>query len=177
MEQIRAGLAGCIDQGGIATFELPKAATRASAGLLLVSPARNPSAFEAWGEHFQRQFPGQQAQILLEPASDWRPADAGPLVARLRQCFSDITIALNADAGSFVEELEMAHPSLHNRPRGQSSDLLACLDQLLTGDLGADLVCVCPANAAGFLSALRHLETKGLRRRSSGGLASVRHCR
>ncbi|MEI9949759.1 MAG: cyanophycin synthetase [Pseudomonadota bacterium] len=176
-EQIQAGLAGCLGQGGIATFELPKSAVRPSGGLLVVSPARNSSALEAWGRHFQERFPGRRAHVLVDPPADWRAADATALVERLTQCFSEITIALNADARSFVEELEMAHPGLHTRPNGQPSDLMTCLDELLEDHSSADLLCVCPANAAGFPSALRHLETKGLSRGSSGGLASVRHCR
>jgi cyanophycin synthetase len=176
-QQIQAGLAACLNQEGIATFELPKTAERPSPGLLVVSPARNSSALEAWGRHFQEQFPGRRAQLLLEPGADWRSSDAEPLILQLAQCFSDIAIALNADASSFVEAVEMTRPGLHSRPIGQSSDLLAYLDQLLEGHLNGDLVCVCPANAAGFLSVLRHLETKGLSRGRTGGLASVRHCR
>ncbi|MEI9938211.1 MAG: cyanophycin synthetase [Pseudomonadota bacterium] len=176
-EQIQAGLAGCLGQGGIATFELPKTGARPSGGLLVVTPAHNSSALGAWGRHFQEHFPGRRAHVLLEPAADWRTADAEPLIEQLSQCFSDITIALNSDARSFVETLEMTRPGLYSRPASQSFDLMACLDQLLEGHLSADLVCVGPANAAGFLSVLRHLETKGLSRGSTGGLASVRHCR
>jgi len=176
-EQIRAGVTGCLGQGGIAAFELPKSAVRPNGGLLVVTPARNSSALEAWGRHFQEHFPGRRAQVLLDPAADWRATDAGPLATQLSECFSDITVALNSDARPFVEALEMARPGLNSRPKGLSSDLMACLDQLLEAQLSADLLCVCPANAAGFLSVLRHLETKGLSRRSTGGLASVRHCR
>lgn len=176
-EQIQKGLERCLDQGGIATFGLPKSALRPNGGLVVVSPARNSSALGAWGRHFQEQFPGRRAHLLVDPPADWRAADAGPLLSQLTQCFSDITIALNSDARSFVEALEMARPGLASRPLGQSSDLMACLDQLLEGHLGADLVCVCPANPADFLSVLRHLETNGLSRGRSGGLASVRHCR
>jgi cyanophycin synthetase len=176
-EQVRAGLSACVGQGGIAAFELPSSAARPNGGLLLVTPARNSSALEAWGRHFQEQFPGQRAQVLIEPAADWRVIDAEPIASQLRQCFSDVTFALNSDARPFVEALEMARPGLHSRPKGQSSDLMACLDQLLEGQLSADLLCVCPANSAGLLSVLRLLETKGLSRRSIGGLASVRHCR
>src|SRR6188768_1756328 len=176
-EQIQKGLEGCLGQGGIASFELPKSALRPNGGLLVVSPARNSSALEAWGRHFQQHFPGRRAHLLVDPPADWRASDAEALVSRLTQCFSDVTIALNSDARSFVEALEMTRPGLNSRPTGQSSDLMACLDQLLEGHLGADLVCVCPANSADFLSVLRHLETNGLSRGRTAGLASVRHCR
>jgi cyanophycin synthetase len=176
-EQIQAGIAGCVGQGGIATFALPKTAVRPNGGLLIVTPARNSSALEAWGRHLLHQFPGQRAHLLLDPPGDWRSTDAGPLLLQLSECFSAVTIALNSDARSFVEACEMARPGLVSRPIGQSSDLMACLDQLLEGPLNADLVCVCPANSAGLLSVLRHLETKGLSRGMSGGLASVRHTR
>jgi len=176
-EQIRAGLSACLGQGGIATFELPKTAARPNGGLLIVTPARNWSALEAWGRHLQQQFPGRRVQVLIEPAADWRASDAEPLLSQLSQCFSDVTIALNSDAQSFVEACDMARPGLISRPIGQSSDLMACLDQLLEGHLNTDLLCVCPANAAGLLNAVRHLETKGLSRGMSGGLASVRHSR
>ena len=176
-EQIQAGLAACLGQGGIAVFELPKTAARPTGGLLVVTPSRNSSALEAWGRHFQEHFPGRRAHLLVDPPADWRIADAEPLLDQVTQCFSEITIALNSNARPFVEAVEMARPGLHCRPTGQSSDLMACLDQLLEGHFGADLVCVCPANAAGFLSVLRHLETKGLSRGKTGGLASVRHCR
>jgi len=176
-EQIQAGIAGCLGQGGIATFELPRTAARPNGGLMIVTPARNSSALEAWGRHLQEQFAGRRAHVLVDPPNDWRVADAEPLWLQLSQCFSGITIALNSDARSFVEAGEMARPGLNSRPQGLSSDLMACLDQLLEGSLNADLVCVCPANAAGFLSVLRHLETKGLSRGITAGLASVRHSR
>jgi UDP-N-acetylmuramyl tripeptide synthase len=176
-EHIQAGVLRCLGQGGIATFELPRSAVRPSGGLLLVTPARNSSALEAWGRHFQEHFAGRRAQLLLEPAADWRASDAEPLLKQLSQCFSDVTIVLNSDAQSFVEAVQMARPGLKSRPKGQSSDLLASLDQLLEADPRADLICVCPVNSTGFLSVLSHLETKGLRRGSTSGLASVRHCR
>jgi hypothetical protein len=176
-ERIQAGVSGALGHGGIANYDLPKSAARPHGGLLVVTPARNGSAFQAWGRHFQEQFPGRGAQLLLEPSADWRVSDAAPLLAQLSECFSQITIALNSDARAFVEACEMTRPGLHSRPTGQPSELDACLDQLLEGHLGGDLVCVAPANAAGFLSVLRHLETKGLSRGITGGLASVRHCR
>ena len=176
-EQIQKGLEACLGQGGIATFDLPKSALRPTGGLLVVSPARNSSALEAWGRHFQQHFPGRRAHLLVDPPADWRASDAEALLTGLTQCFSDVTIALNSDARSFVEALEMTRPGLNSRPTGQSSDLMACLDQLLEGHLAADLVCVCPANSADFLSVLRHLETSGLSRGRTAGLASVRHCR
>ncbi|HET7544418.1 MAG TPA: cyanophycin synthetase [Polyangiaceae bacterium] len=176
-EHIRAGLGSSMGQGSIATFELPKTATRPNGGLLVLTPARNLSALEAWGRHLQEQFPGRRAQLLVDPPADWRAADAEPMLAQLNQWFSSVTIALNSDAQSFVEACEMTRPGTPHRPQGQSCDLAAHLDQMLDAPLSADLVCVCPANSAGFLSALRHLETKGLSRGISGGLASVRHSR
>jgi cyanophycin synthetase len=176
-EHIRAGVTGCLGQGGLAVFEMPKTAARPNGGLLVITPARNSLALEAWGRHLQQQFPGQRAQLLLEPAADWRASDAEPLLSQLSQCFSGVAVVMNSDARALVEALEMARPGLYSRPTGQSSDIMACLDQLLEGQLSADLYCVCPANSAGFSSVLRHLETKGLSRRSTGGLASVGHCR
>jgi len=176
-EQIQAGLAACLDQGGVATFGLPASSARPTGGLLVLTPARNSSALEAWGRHFLQQFPGRSAHIVLEPAADWLATDVAPLLGQLHQWFSDITIVLNSEIGPFVEAVEMARPGLHSRPIGQSSDIMASLDQLLEGHPSADLVCVCPANPAGFLSVLSHLETKGLSRGMSGGLASVRHSR
>jgi hypothetical protein len=176
-EPIARGLAASVEQGGVAVFDLPRTAARPSGGLLIVTPSRNASALQAWSAHFQEAFPGRKVGILLEPSADWRASDASVLAELLVQCFSEVTIALNADAGSFVENLEMARSGLSNRPADQSADLLGSLDQLLVGHGNADLLCVCPSNAAGFLAALRLLETKGVARRSVAGLASVRHCR
>ena len=176
-QQIQAGLASSVGQGGIATFALPKTALRPSGGLLVVTPARNASALEAWGLHLRAQFAGRRAYLLVDPPADWRASDAEPMLERLSECFSEIGIALNSDARSFVEACEMARPGLHSRPIGQATGLVAYLDQLLDGQFSADLVCVCPANPAGFLGVLSHLETKGLSRGMSGGLASVRHSR
>jgi len=176
-DQIQAGLSASVGQGGIVVFELPKSATRPNGGLLVLTPARNTSALEAWGRHLQHQFPGQRAQLLVDPPADWRPSDAEPLLAQLAQCFSAVTVALNSNARPFVEACEMARQGLNRRPEGQSPDLVTLLDQLLEGHLGADLLCVCPGTSAGFASALHHLETKGLRRGITGGLASVRHSR
>jgi len=176
-DQIQAGLAASVGQGGVVAFELPKSTARPNGGLLVLTPARNASALEAWGRHLQRQFPGRNAQLLVDPPADWRASDAEPLLTQLSQCFSSVTVALNSDARSFVEACEMTRPGLNSRPEGQSSDLVTSLEHLLEGHLGADLLCVCPGTAAGFASALHHLETKGLRRGITGGLASVRHSR
>ena len=166
-----------MQQGGVAAFALPPAGARRGEGLLLVTPARNSSALEAWAHHFREQFPGRRAHVLFEPSAEWRPADAGPLADLLSTCFSDITIALNSDARAFVEAIDMARTAHSSRPIGPALELTASLDRLLEGQDSADLVCVCPAHAAGLLSVLRHLETKGLSRQQIGGLASVRHCR
>ncbi len=114
---------------------------------------------------------------MLDPPGDWRVADAEPTWAQLTQCFSDITIALNSDARLFVEACEMTRPGLNRRPTGQSSDIMACLDQLLEGSSTRIWYASAPQMPAGFLSVLRHLETKGLSRGITGGLASVRHSR
>lgn len=176
-EQIQAGLSACVGQGGITAFELPRSAKRPNGGLLVLTPARNALALQAWGRHFQRQFSGRRAHLLVDPPADWRASDAESLLTELGQCFSGVTVALNSDARSFVEACEMTRPGLNGRPGSQSADLPTSLDQLLEGHLGADLLCVCPATTAGFASALHHLETKGLRRGVTSGLASVRHCR
>ncbi|HEY0463273.1 MAG TPA: cyanophycin synthetase, partial [Polyangiaceae bacterium] len=95
-EQIQAGLAASLGQPGIASFELPKTALRPNGGLLVVTPARNASALEAWGRHFQAQFVGRRAHLLLGPSADWRAVDAEPTLALLSQCFSHVTIAMNS---------------------------------------------------------------------------------
>jgi cyanophycin synthetase len=176
-EPIVAGLAASVDQGGVAVFDLPVTAARPSGGLLVLTPSRNPSALRAWSAHFKEAFPGREVGVLLDPSADWRASDAPALAELLAQCFSEVTIALNSDAGSSVENLQMVHPGLNTRPVGQSADFVGSLDHLLEGHGNADLLCVCPSNAAGFLAALRLLETKGVARRSVAGLASVRHCR
>ena len=176
-EHIRVGVSASLEQGGVAVFDLPKTGARPDGGLLVLSPARNPSAFEAWGRHFQTQFSGRRAHLLVDPPADWRAADASSLAELLHQCFSGITMALNSDTRPFVEAGEMARPGPADRPGGQQLDLMTSLDQLLEGHGAADLVCVGASNVAGFPSLLRYLETKGLSRRSVGGLASVRHCR
>jgi len=186
-EQIAAGIDVSVQKspafptgdtrGGVVVFDLPKSSARPEAGLLVVTPARNVGALEAWGQHFREHFPGRRAQVLFEPAADWLAADAVSTVARIAQYFPKVAIALNSHTRSFVEAVEMARPGQNDRPGGQYLDLMNSLDQLLEGHGNADLVCVAPPNAGGFLSTLRYLETKGLSRRSVGGLASVRHCR
>jgi cyanophycin synthetase len=174
---IRAALSASLDQGGVSVFDLPKTDARPNGGLLLLSPAANLSALDAWGRYLGEQFAGRRAHMLIEPSADWRGQDAVPLAELLSQYFSGVTIALNAAAGSFVEAVCMARAGLANRPFGQPLDLVASLNQLLEGDASEDLVCVAPPNAAGLLTVLHFLETKGLSRRRVGGLASVRHCR
>ncbi len=176
-EQIRQGLTACVGQGGIALFDLPVTAARPDGGLLLVTPSRNSSAFRAWGEHFGHAFSGWTTEILVDPASDWRASDAAPMLELLGQCFSKVTVALNSDAGDFVEALETLGPQPNCRLSGRSTPLMDVLDQLLEGHGAADLLCVCPSNAAGFSKVLGHLAAKGVGRRRVGGLASVRHCR
>jgi cyanophycin synthetase len=176
-EQIRAGVSASLNQGGVAVFDWPGTAARPSGGLLIVTPCRNSSALQAWARHFQAAFPGQKVGLLVDPPADARESDAPALAQLLTQCFSWVTIALNSDTGSFVKKLEMACSGLNTRPAGPLSDLMGSLDQLLEGHGNADLLCVAPPNAAGFLAVLRFLETKGVARRSVAGLASVRHCR
>ena len=176
-EQIRHGLQACVGQGGIAVFDLPVTPGRPNGGLAIVTPSRNPSSFQAWGEHIRRAFPGYRAEILVDPSADWRAADAGAILDVLSQCFSQVTVALNSDAGAFVEALDTVGPKPNTRLSGRSTPLMDVLDQLLEGAGAADLLCVCPSNAAGFAKVLGHLEAKGVTRRRVGGLASVRHCR
>jgi hypothetical protein len=176
-EQIRQGLNASIGQGGIAVYDLPVTPARPEGGRLIVTPSRNPSAFRAWGEHIRTAFPGYQAEILVDSSADWRAADAEPLVDLLGQCFSEVTVALNADGGALVEALNTMSPRPNLRLTGRSTPLMDVLDQLLEGSGAADLLCVCPSNAAGFSAVLGHLDAKGVGRRRVGGLASVRHCR
>jgi cyanophycin synthetase len=176
-EQIRQGVAVCVGQGGIALFDLPVTAARPDGGLLLVTPSRNRSAFEAWGQHIRHAFAGWSTEVLVEPAADWRPADAAAVMQLLGQCFSQVTVALNSDAGAFVEALETLGPTPNSRLSGRSTPLMDVLDQLVEGTGTADLLCVCPSNAAAFSAVLGHLDAKGVGRRRVGGLASVRHCR
>jgi cyanophycin synthetase len=176
-EQIRRGLVNSLNQGGPAVFELPATSSRSLARLLVVTPSRNSSALQAWAGHFEATFPGQKVGLLVEPPADARHADGSAWRALLGQCFSHVTIALNSDQPGSVENLETARHGLNSRPAGLQSDLMGSLDQLLEGHGNADLLCVCPANAAGFLSVLHHLETKGVGRRRVAGLASVKHCR
>jgi cyanophycin synthetase len=175
--QIQQGLNACVGEGGIALFELPVTPARPNGGLLVVTPSRNPSSFEAWGQHIRQAFPGYQAEILVDPSADWRAADADAVVELLSQCFSQVTFALNSEAGAFVEALDTTSPKPNVRLMGRSTPLMVVLDQLLEGTGAADLLCVCPANAAGFSKVLGHLDAKGVARRRVGGLASVRHCR
>ena len=163
--------------GGVVVFDLPRSGTRPEGGLLLLTPARNASALEAWAQHLKEHFSARRRQLLVEPSADWRLGDVVPTVTRLSQYFQDVTVALNSETQALVEALDMAQAGQSPRPFGPSLDLAASLDQLLEGHGGADLVCVAPPNPRGFSSTLRYLETKGLSRRSVGGLASVRHCR
>lgn len=176
-QQIRAGVFAGLGQGGVVLFDLPRTDDRPNGGLLVLTPARNPAALEAWGEHFLSEFPGRKVSLLVGAPADWRADQVLPLLEQLSQCFSDITIALNSDMRAFVEASDMAPPRPQTRIVGQSADLSGSLDELLLGQRAADLVCVCPPNVGGSLTLQRHLETKGLSRRSVSGLASVRPCR
>ena len=175
--QIRLGINVSVGEGGIALFDLPITAARPDGGLLIATPSRNPSAFSAWGEHFRHAFPDYQTEILVEPSADWRSTDTAGLLALLGQCFSRVTVALNSDEGGFVEALNTTGPTPNTRLLGRSTPLMDVLDQLLEGVGAADLLCVCPSNAASFSKVLGHLDAKGVARRRVGGLASVRHCR
>jgi cyanophycin synthetase len=176
-EQIRRGVDACVGQGGIAVFDLPVTPARPNGGLAIVTPSRNPSSFQAWGEHIRRAFPGYRAEVLVDPSADWRASDAVAYCDVLTQCFSQVTIALNSEGGAFVEALDTTGPRPNTRLTGRSTPLMDVLDQLLEGTGAADLLCVCPSNGAGFAKVLGHLEAKGVARRRVGGLASVRHCR
>lgn len=176
-EQIRSGLNAAVGQGGIAVFDLPITAARPNGGLMVVTPARNPSSLTAWGAHLQNAFPKYQTQLLVDPSADWRATDAGAIRDAVTQCFSQVTFALNSQAGAFVEALETLGPSPNSRLAGRSTPLMDVLNELVEGAGAADLLCVCPSNAAEFAKVLGHLDAKGVGRRRVGGLASVRHCR
>jgi cyanophycin synthetase len=177
VEHVKSGIAAALGQGGIAVFDLPVTAVRPSGGLLIVTPSRNSSALRAWSAHMERLFPGRKVSLLVDPPADTALSEAESYARVLTQCFSHVTIALNSDTQLLVETLEMARPGLNTRPVGHPTDLMGSLEQLLEGDASVDLLCVAPSNAAGFLAVMRHLETKGVGRRSVAGLASVRHCR
>jgi hypothetical protein len=174
---MRQGVNACVGQGGIAVFDLPVTPARPDGGRLIVTPSRNASSFQAWGEHIRRAFPDYRAEILVEPSADWRGSDAAPILELLGQCFSQVTVALNSIEGPFVEALDTTGPKPNIRLTGRFTPLMDVLDQLLESTGAADLLCVCPANAAGFSKVLGHLDAKGAARRRVGGLASVRHCR
>jgi cyanophycin synthetase len=176
-EAIRLGVNASVGQGGIAVFDLPVTAFRPGGGVLIVTPSRNPSSFEAWGQHIRQAFPGYRAEILVDPSADWRAGDAEAYLDVLGQCFSLVTVALNSEGGAFVEALDTTRPRPNTRLTGRSTPLMDVLDQSLEGTGAADLLCVCPSNAAGFSKVLGHLDSKGVTRRRVGGLASVRHCR
>ena len=176
-EQIRMGLEACVGQGGIAVFDLPVTPARPNGGLMVVTPAHNASSLRAWGEHLRNAFPNYQTQLLVEPSADWRATDAGAIRTALSQCFSQVTVALNSGAGAFVEALETMAPTPNTRLTGRSTPLMDVLNELVAGAGAADLLCVCPSDAAGFAKVLGHLDAKGVGRRRVGGLASVRHCR
>jgi cyanophycin synthetase len=174
---IQAGVSASLGQGGVAAFDLPVTAARPSGGLLIVTPSRNSSSLLAWAKHLESVFPGRRVGLLVDPPADAAVADAEAWGALLTQCFSQVAIALNSDTRAFVESLQMARSGLNTQPVGTPTDLMSLLDELLEGDGSVDLLCVAPSNAAGFLAVMRHLETKGVGRRSVAGLASVRHCR
>ncbi len=175
--QIRDGLDAAVGQGGIAVFDLPVTAARPNGGLMVVTPARNASSLRAWGEHFRTAFPNYQTQLLVDPSADWRATDAEAIRDVVTQCFSQVTFALNSQAGAFVEALETMVPTPNTRLTGRSTPLMDALNELVEGAGAADLLCVCPSDAAGFAKVLGHLDAKGVGRRRVGGLASVRHCR
>jgi hypothetical protein len=168
---------GALIPGGVAVFDLPATRTRPEGGLLVLTPAHNVDALEAWGRHLQENFPGRRAQLIVEPAADWLATETPAIIQRISEYFSGIAIALNSQPRSLVEAGEMARAGNSDGPFAQHLDLTAGVDQLLEGHVRADLVCVAPPNAGGFVRTLRYLETKGLSRRSVSGLASVRHCR
>jgi hypothetical protein len=176
-DQIRSGIQACVGQGGPAVFELPVTPRRPDGGLLIVTPGRNPSAFQAWGEHLRQFFVGRRAGIVVESATDWRATDAPLLADGLGQCFSEVTLVVNSGEGALVEALDTTKPPPDPRLAGRSTPLMDAVDQLLAAGSVADLLCVCPSNAASFSKVLGYLDDQGVTRRRVGGLASVRHCR
>jgi cyanophycin synthetase len=177
VEQIRNGVASSVAEDGVAVFDLPAAAIGQSGGLLLLTPSRNLDAFGAWGRHLRGAFAGRTSRILVDPSADWRPADAGRLTALLKQCFSGVTFALNADTGGLVEGQETVSTAPNSPPVPRPMPLMDALDQMLESNDASDLLCVSAASAQSFAEVLAHLAAKGLTRRRVGGLASVRHCR
>ena len=176
-DKIRAAVFGSVGQGGVAVLDLPRTGDRPNGGLLVLTPARNASALEAWGQYFSSEFPGRKANLLVDAPADWRADEVAPLFNRLSECFSGVAIALNSYMRSFVEAGAMPLLRPATRAIGQEAGLAESLDEVLRSQPAADLVCVCAPNVGDLLTLLRHLDTKGMSRRSIGGLASVKHCR
>jgi len=175
--QIQKGLEAARDTGGVAVFELPPAAGQTRGRLVLVTPSRNADAFAAWGWHLRQQFPDRRCHVLVEPSADWGNAAIPAIAEALSQCFSEVTVPLNADGGSLVEALNTLKPESNGRPTGRPTQLMEALDQLLEGRGTADLLCVCPSTGPGYSKVLGRLDSIGVSRGRVGGLASVRHCR
>lgn len=168
---IRAGVQASLGQGGIAAFDLP------NDGLLVLTSARNSDAYRAWSRLFAERYPGRSTHLFFEPPTDWVVSEAPAQLAEIRECFPNVTIALNARKEPLVEALTTAASESLERPVDLTSDLMRVIDDMRAGSAAADLVCVAAPNPGDFLTLLRHLETKRVSRRRVGGLASVRHCR
>jgi hypothetical protein len=125
----------------------------------------------------RRILPERRLAAVVEPPFDWSLSTAERMAAVIPNYFSEVASVVNTATLPLVEALESKLGGSNCRPVGRFETLEVALNALFEGRRDGDLLCVCPATAAGYTSVLAGLDSKGIARRRVGGLASVRHFR
>lgn len=155
--------------GGVALFEK-------SGALVLVTPARNAAALDAWVRTLRQSFPDRKLKALLELPTDWRAQDASEAGKLVASEFAEISLIASGPAPLREAFAGSVGPSAAPI-RDSNHTLTEALAQKL-GELGpADLLFVQPATGVSHFTTVALLSDQGMSRRRVSGLSSVEHCR
>jgi len=113
---------------------------------VLVTPARNPSALEAWVRALETSFPDVRRHAAIEVSLDWRPEDAVEMGRLLRESFATLTLVESSDTPPSIENLcsKIQHPELR-----REATWAEAIDRIIGAAGSSDFVFVGPAKRTG----------------------------
>ncbi len=156
---IRAGIQAALAETEDALFET-------NGRRLLVTSARNPSAFAAWGSALGDVLGQAKRHAILEVATDWRPEDAKEMSRLAAENFASLTLVVHDDAPPTVQNLSeiFEHAKL-----ARENALSAAIDRIerIIGAAGtSDFIFVAPSKRSGKDLANEHCTKRNMVRLS-----------
>jgi cyanophycin synthetase len=153
---IRAGIQTALGETGDALFET-------NGRRLLLTSARNPSAFAAWGRVLADVLGQAKRHAILEVAPDWRPEDAKEMSRLATENFASLTVVLPDDAPPTVRNLSeiYEHANL-----ARENALSAAIERIIGAAGPSDFIFVAPSKRSGWDLANEHCTKRNMVRLS-----------